>query len=512
MSNLYYPKNKPELKQIFTPEDAKRCKEDPVYFVNKYGWTFDPRPTAPEHHLRFKLYPFQEEYLLWIILCIKEGKDGLTEKSRDMGVSWLHMAAYLWCWLYLPGFQCLIGSRKEDLVDNGLSDSLFGKIDYLLERLPFQPKGYDSKKHRTYMRLINPVNGNSIKGESANAEFSRQGRYSVVFMDEVAFWERPESAWTASGEATKCRMGVTTPPKQRNFVTALRNLAAQQAIATDLKTLHWRLHPLKDEAWYEEQKLRKLPEELAQEIDINWEGSITGRVYPEIEHVRVGNFPYRVDLPLYVSHDPGATDPYALVWWQSDPATGRVRLVDCFERGNKIVDWFAPLFGAPLDSQFTYTKEEYDFIQLVKEWKGAIHYGDPYGENKNSNVTRQSAFDRWRDFNIYVQTNTKANNLEIRKTELKRVLMHLDVNDTPRTRYWMECMKNSKYPDLPENSQRVTPNVKPIHDWTSHMRTASEYFAVNFKWDIVEKQATGFTFEKAAALLDKVNAQQRYLH
>lgn len=38
---------------------------------------------------------------------------------------------------------------------------------------------------------------------------------------------------------------------------------------------------------------------------------------------------------------------------------------------------------------------------------------------------------------------------------------------------------NARYPDRAENTKAVTPVKKPIHDWTSHYRTATEYM-VNY--------------------------------
>ena len=37
------------------------------------------------------------------------------------------------------------------------------------------------------------------------------------------------------------------------------------------------------------------------------------------------------------------------------------------------------------------------------------------------------------------------------------------------------AMMNAKYPERADNSTSTAPNYKPIHDWTSHFRTAFEY-------------------------------------
>jgi hypothetical protein len=48
-----------------------------------------------------------------------------------------------------------------------------------------------------------------------------------------------------------------------------------------------------------------------------------------------------------------------------------------------------------------------------------------------------------------------------------------------RCEYFIECMVSAKYPTKTETSQSVTARDKPVHDWTSHFRSAFEYFADN---------------------------------
>ena len=44
-------------------------------------------------------------------------------------------------------------------------------------------------------------------------------------------------------------------------------------------SLPWSLHPEKDEQWYEEQKARMTPDEVARELDISYRLSVSGRVF-----------------------------------------------------------------------------------------------------------------------------------------------------------------------------------------------------------------------------------------
>src|SRR5690606_12859439 len=100
--------------------------------------------------------------LLWMEDRYNNEENGICEKSRDSGMSWLAMAWSIHKWLYEDGFSAGFGSRKADLVDKiGNPSSIFEKGRILIRYLPkfFLPKGFKEQDHLTYMRFINPVNG-----------------------------------------------------------------------------------------------------------------------------------------------------------------------------------------------------------------------------------------------------------------------------------------------------------------------------------------------------------------
>lgn len=255
----------------------EKAHRDPVFYFNQFCWTYDPRPGAKPNHFPFLTYPFQDEHILNLEASYLGGYDLLTDKSRDMGVTWLELGWIGWHWWKDAAFNALLGSRKEDLVDKiGEPDTLFEKLAYILRRLPpwLLPKGFDLDKHRNFCHILNPETGNTIKGESANADFSRQGRYSVIFMDEFASWQHADAAWTATGDATTVRHAVSTPKGKGNKFADLRFSNQIKVIS-----LHWPLHPKKDQVWYENEKARRTPREVAQELDIDYEASGTERVF-----------------------------------------------------------------------------------------------------------------------------------------------------------------------------------------------------------------------------------------
>jgi hypothetical protein len=222
---------------------------DPLFAFNAFFYTLDVR-RRPRHHRPFTTYPYQDLMILTKCDHIERGEDLADEKSRDMGASWIGIAVYAWFWLKPEGgYDFLLGSRIQDYVDKkGDMRTLFEKFRYLLYRLPpwLLPVGFNSKKHDNYMKLINPESFSSITGESNNANFSTGGRYRSIFMDEFAKWKDTDvAAWTATADATPCRMPVSTP-----FGAFGQYFNTISDGKTKKLTIHWSLHPLKGEGLY----------------------------------------------------------------------------------------------------------------------------------------------------------------------------------------------------------------------------------------------------------------------
>lgn len=449
------------------------CKDDPIFFIENFGWTFDPRPEHAPHHLPFIMYPFQKEVVEWVVKKIRNGEDGLLEKSRDMGITWIMIWVFIWFWRFGDSFSGLIGSYKEALVDNRTKDSIFGMIDYGLSNIPkwLLPHRFKNKDHRQKLKLINPENFNLIAGDTMNPDFARGSRKSVVFLDEGASWEYFRDAWESCGDATPCRLTVSTP-KGRNSFALLRESGI------DTLTIHWRKHPLKDEKWYEFEKERRTDEEIAQELDISYHRSQEGRVYPEWDNVVTGVFPYDDSLPLYVAWDFGSTDDTALLWFQNDGL--QVRLVDCYSNRGKTIDFYIPFVTGLVPSMdYRYSKKDLEIIESHKQWKRGTHFGDPAGRFINQ-VTNTSVLDVLKQNGIYVNFREEAKDFQTRKTATKFLLRNLVLNDNSRTQEFGIAIENSRYPSIRRGGMEELKSAKPVHDQFSHYRSALEYFAVNY--------------------------------
>lgn len=449
-----------------------------IFFIENFGWTFNPKEQDVKH-MPFILFEFQKRAIRSVVEHIETGRDLLIEKTREMGVSWVVFAYIsLWYWLFRDGANILLGSYKKDLVDNKTIDSLFGKIDYGMQGLPkwMFPEGFKMDKHRTQLKLFNPQNGNLITGDTMNPNFGRGSRKNVIMFDELAFWEYAQDAWESAGDSTNCRIANSTP-NGYDYYAMLRESGI------DVLTLHWREHPLKDDEWYRYECLRRTPEEIAQELDISYNKSKVGRVYPEWTepNVTIGRYEYDDNLPLYVGWDFGKTDDTAIIWAQ--PHHDGLKIIDTYRKSGKNIDFFIPFVTGIIggENKNAYTPDEIEIISEHRNWKKATHFGDPAGRFQNQ-VTDQTVLDVLKNYGIHVNFKDAWKVFSLRKSAVKRLLMDkIFINDNPRTRYFNVCMINAAYPQVKNSGVQEVRSEKPKHDNTSHYRSAMEYMALGLE-------------------------------
>lgn len=221
------------------------CRQDPIFYVNGFVWTYDPR-REPFPKVPMILYPFQEYGLREIILAIND-HDLLVEKSRDMGASWLCILGFEWAWHFHEMLSFLMGSRVEEYVDKSDNPkSLFWKVDFIHKNLPgwLMPRGFD-RSCRSKMHIYNPQTESVIDGESTTANFARGDRRSGILLDEfAAVDEFGHRVLNATRDATKCRLFNSTPNGVGNAYYDIRQTGIQKL------RFHWSEHPLKNHGLY----------------------------------------------------------------------------------------------------------------------------------------------------------------------------------------------------------------------------------------------------------------------
>jgi hypothetical protein len=269
-----------------------------IGFINDWCVTYDPRNTNSDRpmFMPFILFKRQEEFVTFILDCMENSEDGLTEKSRDMGATWLCCAISVWIWLFKLGASVGWGSRKEMLVDRiGDPDSIFEKMRMIIDYLPrwLWPVGFDQKEHLNYMKIVNPENGSTITGEAGD-NIGRGGRKSIYFKDESARYEHSESIEAALGDNTRCQIDISTV-HGTNTVFHRKRKAGKlwdgkngdiESGITRIFIFDWRDHPLKTTEWYEKRRAKADREGLmalfAQEVDRDSSSAVEGVLIPAI--------------------------------------------------------------------------------------------------------------------------------------------------------------------------------------------------------------------------------------
>ncbi len=251
-------------------------RDHPWQLIDDWGCTFDPRlvERGLPAVVPFKLFPRQIEWCQWVVARWKAQEPGLTEKSRDMGVSWLAVALSSALCLTHEGMAIGFGSRKEEYVDKlGAPKSLFWKAREFLKLLPHEFRLGWGPTDAPHMRISFPGNGSVIVGEAGD-NIGRGDRAGIYFVDEEAFLERPMLVEASLSQTTNCRISISTPHGMANPFAIKRFSWPEHRIFI----FDWRHDPRKDDVWYARQQRDLDAVTLAQEVDRDYSASITGRL------------------------------------------------------------------------------------------------------------------------------------------------------------------------------------------------------------------------------------------
>lgn len=253
-------------------------RNDPAQFIDDWGCTFDPRlvERGLPAVVPFVLFERQREWIAWVLERWKAAEPGLTEKSRDMGVSWLSVALSSTLCMFYEGMAIGFGSRKEEYVDKlGAPKSLFWKAREFIKLVPPEFRPGWNPSDAPHMRISFPHTNSVMVGEAGD-NIGRGDRAGIYFVDESAFLERPMLVEASLSQTTNCRIDVSTPHGMANpFATKRHTWAPERVFIFD-----WRDDPRKDDAWYDKQVRDLDPVTLAQEVDRDYSASVTGKLIP----------------------------------------------------------------------------------------------------------------------------------------------------------------------------------------------------------------------------------------
>ena len=267
----------------------KKCKSDPLFWMNGFCWLIEPRPGEGElghGKIPFITRPIQNQ-------CVKKMREAWGR--RDVGVEKARAEGITWVVLYLILHDFLFGderdfplyglvSRNEDAVDNPDDpDALMPKLDWAIKTQPrfLLPPQPEITIVRSISRhtLTNKYNGANITGYPATEDVGRGGRKKVWFMDELAsFPEGKDYAALASTQhTTKCRVFVSTP----NGSTGAYYDQMHDEASNMLKiVLDWKDNPFRNKGLY------KCVRGKPQVIDANKFGGLPQEYYKNFKEIR----------------------------------------------------------------------------------------------------------------------------------------------------------------------------------------------------------------------------------
>jgi phage terminase large subunit len=282
--------------RLYSPAIRAWYRDRPHEFIEHWGTTYDPRNAGSTRPTKMPMLLFtrQRQFLEWLLVCTDKRVHGLAEKTRDFGLTWLAVFFSVWIWdTWEDGPSIGFGSRKEDLVDKiGDPSSIFEKIRMAIRELPpfLIPAGLSEADHLTFMKVVNPETGGSIIGECGD-NIGRGGRTLIYFKDEAAHYARPELIEASLGSNTNVQIDISTPNGLGNVFHRRRKAGLVWNPGEELPQgrasvfiADWREHPGKDQAWYDEQRTRKMNEGLLhvfeQEVNRNYAASVEGVIIP----------------------------------------------------------------------------------------------------------------------------------------------------------------------------------------------------------------------------------------
>jgi len=478
------------------------CKYRPIYFITNYCYTLDPKS-----EIKIKKIP-KWDYIIKLIENIHNNQNNLIEKSRQMLVSWVSQAYNVWGLCFGSGYAALNLSRKEDFVDDGTHNSLFGKIRFIFDRLPrwmIEDCFGENASSNKFIRFLNARNekrNNSIIGESANVSSGRGGSYTKVFADEFGFIDKSESVYSSFDEA--CEFGknlITTPPfkgKKCAFYR-LRKDCLEKKNNFKLIRIHWTEHPDKDKTWYEEACRGKTDDEIARELDIDWNVSVKGRIYERWDsNKHVIEYQYQKELPLDIDFDfgIGSTSPVSIGFSQDLPDGSIVYLKD-LEFHGKSVDEIAPdiidsLFELKvinntevekefklinrIDKRIEYVKES-NIFAFIKSPINVRCFGDPTGKAKGA--TGKSWISEFAKYGFMIQYtfNPKKRDLEYGHLLVNRQIIDNKLLCTQDCTLTIDSLEN--YKRKTDSEGNVLDSMTVENNWAKHRCDGIRYKIIN---------------------------------
>ena len=276
MSEVYL--GNPNLKKAntaieFTQENILeflKCKDDPVYFANKYIKIV----SLDEGLVPFKQYPFQKK----LIQNFHENRFNICKMPRQTGKSTTVVSYLLHYAIFNDNVNIAILANKASTARD-----LLGRLQLAYENLPrWMQQGIISWNKGS----LEIENGSKISANSTSSSAVRGGSYNVIFLDEFAFIPNHiaddffASVYPTISSGQKTKVIIVSTPRGMNHFYRMWHDAERGKNEYKPTDVHWSEVPGRDEAWKEQTIANTSEQQFKVEFECEFLGSVNTLINP----------------------------------------------------------------------------------------------------------------------------------------------------------------------------------------------------------------------------------------
>jgi len=263
----------------------------PVDWIEDFAITVDPRQAVSREsasRMPFVLFPRQKELIEWFYWLLQRSddpeleSDGLCEKTRECGLSWLCVVFAVWVWTYMPNAKVGFGSLNAESVDTkGNPNSLLEKVRIVLRNLPpfMLPSGYNEDKDALIKRVVNRVTGAVISGQGG-VKIGRGDRCLIYFKDESAHYDHAEVIDASLSFTSNCKIDISSVNGTGNLFHDKR----QSFHDDNVFVFRWEDDCRKTQAWHDREHKKYtdagIEHIFMQEVERDYGASVSGIFIP----------------------------------------------------------------------------------------------------------------------------------------------------------------------------------------------------------------------------------------
>lgn len=518
-------------------DEYAKCYASLAYWAVHYVWSL--HQDDPSGEPQYRKIP-AHGYLVDFFDKVQIPTNTHIEKSRQMMMSIAWCAVFLWDILFHENWANLAVSRRELMVDDGGSNattnSLFGKVLSLWRSLPAWQR-YSLSVTKGLIRCDETIS--HIAGHTGTSAAGRGSTYNRALMDECAHLEYGTSLFAGLSQAAKNGLAMSDVPNgMSNIFARVRHLPNS---GFQLLHYHWSMHPEKGEhlycqcgnwqvdqtdptppyrqwemhvdverrledphaqpvvhhrrsPWYDKATAALPPEIVAAEFDISYALSRRGRVWERFDarrqtydHMeRCGpkrsnetDPQYRrrylesvlePDKPTVIGWDFGVDDPTSLVFGQViDEEAMHIRWLDSFEDRQQSWDYY-----------HSFVNGLWLPVALKATGLSPMHYGDPAGKQRASDLTSWIRNLRSREPKIVVVSQPKRGSLLEWLDFVHNIIRRNHFEISSYAAVLTDHVEQYHYPTDDEGNT-IPGRQEPVHDEHSHSCSALRY-VYQFRW------------------------------